>query len=102
LEFAQGNWALGQLAIGMKDGIVRILPSLLSQTFLRPTTIFDKSITIAVSKPINPVESRFDVGPDALKEFLIACPFKKGSRYSLSTIKPVFASSKTSGTDPFR
>src|SRR5260221_5311132 len=47
LNLAQRDRALGQMAVGMKDGVVRVFPALGSQARRGAPAIFDKTVADA-------------------------------------------------------
>ncbi len=68
LHFAQGDGRIGHAAVGVKDGIVRVLPALLHETFGRALLVFDKAILIAVAIDIHPFDGTLDIRPNFLQE----------------------------------
>src|SRR5258707_6580491 len=47
LNLAQRDRALGEMAVGMKDGIVRVFPALVSQARRGAPAIFDETVAVA-------------------------------------------------------
>src|ERR1700761_308570 len=76
LYFAESDRALGETSIGVKDRVMRILPTLLNQAIRRETCILHESITISVAKVVDPVDGRSNIAPDRFHQLAIACSFK--------------------------
>src|SRR5580692_6839414 len=55
----------------MKDGIMRVLPSLLNQTPAAMARIFHEAVAIHISKLIDPLKREVDVGPQALHKIAV-------------------------------
>ena len=68
LHFAERNRRIGELSVTMKDGIVRIFPTLLDQTGCRAARILDKTVTIQVAITIDPIQRGENIGPDTAQE----------------------------------
>ena len=64
LNFAKSDGRLGHCAVCMKDGIVRVLPTLLNQAVSGALCVFDEAIVVAISVRIHPVQSGLHVRPN--------------------------------------
>ena len=47
---------------------MRILPSLLNQTFAAMTRVFDEAIAVHIAEVVDPVKRKIDMGPQAPRE----------------------------------
>ena len=63
LHFNKCDGALGKPPIGVKDRIVRILPTLISQTLIAGALIFDEAVAVRIAWTVDPAKRRFDRGP---------------------------------------
>ena len=52
----------------MEDGIVRVFPTLLHQTFGRALFVLDEAVAIAIAVFINPAQRTLDARPQFLQE----------------------------------
>src|ERR1700677_251866 len=71
LHFTKSDGGFCDGSIGVKNGVVRILPSLLHQTLGRLFAIFDKAIPIAVPKFVDPFKSAENMWPQAPDEVAV-------------------------------
>ena len=72
LHFAQRDVAFGQLAVGMKDRVVGILPALVGEALLGGALIFDKAVAIGIAGAVDPAQRRLDRGPQLAQRLLVA------------------------------
>src|SRR3984893_10576500 len=56
----------------MKNGFLRVFPSLLQQSMRSQSAILDKSVAVSISIMIDPVQRLFDVRPDAGDQFSVS------------------------------
>src|SRR5580765_2529210 len=75
LHFTQGYRSVGERAVGVKDRIFRVLPSLVRQAVLTLAQVFDESVTIAVAIAVDPLKRGAYVGPQFPYGFEISGPF---------------------------
>src|SRR5690348_5916789 len=71
LHFAKSDGAPGQLAVGMKYGILRVLPPLLEQPAFSMASVFNKAVMIGIAGAIDPVQGSFDIRPNTAQEVQI-------------------------------
>jgi hypothetical protein len=74
LHLTERNGPFGELAVGMKDRIMGVFPSLLRKSAFCLARIFNNSIPIDIAKGIDPVECHFDIRPKALQELYVSSP----------------------------
>jgi len=58
-------------ALGVKDGVVRILPALIGEALIGGAQIFDETVAIRIAQPVDPAERRLDGGPQSRQGFLV-------------------------------
>ena len=63
LHLGQRDRAFGQMAVGMEDGVLGILPALVGQTLFGRPVIFDEAVAVGVAGPVDPGERGLDGGP---------------------------------------
>src|SRR5581483_1374217 len=73
LNFTQGNRALRQSSIIVKNGILRILPSLLKKTAFGMTGILNKAVPIYIAGTIDPIKRSLNVLPNVSDKFAVVC-----------------------------
>ena len=76
LNFAQSNWPLGQAAVLVEDGVVRILPTLIDQTLGVLALIFHKPVAVRVAINVDPMKGRLDIRPQLPNRFEISGAFE--------------------------
>ena len=64
LHFAQRDRALGQLAVGVEDRVLRVLPALVAEAALAPGGVLDETVAVAVAVVVDPAQRRLQVRPD--------------------------------------
>src|SRR5437868_2057398 len=72
LDLTQRDGTFGQRAVRVKNGILRILPTLLDEAFGRAAEIFDEAVPVGVAVAIDPTQCQLDVGPDGAQELEVA------------------------------
>jgi len=72
LHFDEGDGAFGEAAVGVKDRVVGIFPSLIGQALFAGAFVFDEAIAIGVAWAIDPGERRLDRRPQRDDGFAIA------------------------------
>ena len=63
LHLAQRDRAFGKAAVGVKDRVGRILPSLIVEAGDAAAVVFDKAVPVGIAAGIDPVQRRHDVRP---------------------------------------
>src|SRR5580700_12191219 len=61
LDLRERDVTFGQSAVGMKNRIVGILPTLICETAFGRTPIFDKTVLIRIAAAVDPVQRGFYV-----------------------------------------
>src|ERR1019366_1315992 len=64
LHFAKRDRPFRQLAAGVKDRIIGILPALINKARSRLPRIFNEAVPIRIAKVGDPLQSRLDIRPD--------------------------------------
>ena len=72
LNLAQGDRTLRQRAVGVKNGILRILPALLHQASGGTAEVFHEAVAIPIAIAVHPVQSHLDVGPYGTQKIEVA------------------------------
>src|SRR5262249_53909821 len=62
------NRSFRQTSIRMHDGVLRILPALVQQTFFPTPEIFNEQISIRITVTIDPFKSELDIRPDTVDQ----------------------------------
>jgi hypothetical protein len=79
------------VSIGMKNGVVRILPALLHESRGRPLLVLNEAIAVAVAALVNPTQCTFDVWPESLEKRQVSCSRKVGTGESNKKGRSVYA-----------
>ena len=79
LHFAERDRPLGKRAVGVKDGVVGILPALMDQAVGRLPVIFDEPVAVGIAVLLDPAQGRLDVRPQLLDERAIGRPLVVGA-----------------------
>src|ERR671912_2378489 len=64
LDLAQRDRSLGERAVGVEDGVVGVLPSLIGEAAFRLAVVLDEAVSITVAMLVDPSQCRLDAGPD--------------------------------------
>ena len=78
LHLAERDGPLGQRAVGVKDGIVRVLPSLLDEPLVGLARVLDEPVTVGVAVPFDPGQRVIDVGRQRANEGGVTGPAEVG------------------------
>ena len=63
LHLGERDRTLGERAVVVEDGIVRILPALIDETVVVLPVVFDEAVMIGIAGAGDPGERCFDRGP---------------------------------------
>ena len=74
LNLTERDRAVGQAAILVEDRVVRVLPALLHEAVRRVPLVFDESVAVDVAVPVDPLQRRLNVRPDAIDQLAVAGP----------------------------
>src|SRR6266478_4029461 len=75
LHLGKSNVPMGKAAILMKDRVLRVFPSLIDQSPLGRTLIFDKAVLVGVPGAIDPSKRSVNRWPELSKGLVVAGPF---------------------------
>src|SRR5262249_58560386 len=72
LLLCESNLPSRYAAIGVEHGILRVLPALVAQAFLRSLVVFDEPVLIGIAGAVDPGERPLDTGPQLFERLDIA------------------------------
>ena len=72
LHLAKGDGAARKRTVGVENRVLGILPALIDQTHVVGALIFDEAVTVGVTRPVDPAQRRFDIGPQFVQGFDVA------------------------------
>src|SRR3954451_19977182 len=80
LHLGQREIAFRELAIGMEDRVVGILPALVGEALFRSALIFDEAVLVGVTGAVDPGQPRLDGRPQVGQRRLVAGALEIASR----------------------
>ena len=80
LDLTECDRSSGQRPVAVKYRVLRVLPALLQESSARPARILDEAIAVRVTRLIDPLQCRLQIGPDVPQELEIRGALVIGSR----------------------
>ncbi|MNI08814.1 hypothetical protein D3C73_618630 [compost metagenome] len=71
LDLQQGDRPLGKAAVGVEDGVFRVLPALVRQASVGRTRVVDQAVAVAVAVVAYPARRRDQMGPQGAHRLIV-------------------------------